>query len=327
MTAAIRPQEWLKFINQEYLSTFILDGGSTIKFAVPLEDSLRRDLFDGLADISLPSGYLVVTINASETKVHMMDEIFFRTAQQVPWRALSRKIIATLAAESGYSWIDGDDGPLFQRLAGHNRVDPQLLLLDLKKAIGDKVFKKRNLSRDFRVAMTHLCMAELSGGQDGSATTSKLIDWLTGRNKAVSAVKPYQIFRKINRQTARYFFESMIHWIRFAGYPGTVILLDAQRLMLPKNPHDLSLYYSKAAVMDTYEVLRQFIDSADQLEGCLIAVVPDITFLEDQSRGISAYEALKFRVFDEIRDRSLVNPMASLARISAPIEGDVRNGS
>ena len=327
MTAAIGPREWLHFINQEYLSTFLLDGGSAIKFAVPLDDSLRQDLFDGLAGISLRSGYLVVNINASETKVNMIDEIFFRSAQQMPWRILIHKIIAKLAAESGYSWIDGEEGPIYQRLADHNQVDPQLLLLDLKKSIGDNVFKKRNLSRDFRVAMTHLCLAELSGGQDGSATTSILTRWLTGQNKAVSAVKPYQIFRKINRHTARHFFESMIHWIRFAGYPGTVILLDAQRVMLPKNPHDQSLFYSKAAVLDTYEVLRQFIDSADQLEGCLITVVPDITFLEDDSRGISAYEALKFRIVDEIRDKSLVNPMASLARISATAQGGSRNGN
>lgn len=327
MTAAIGPQEWLHFISQEYLSTFILDGGSAIKFAVPLDDSLRHDLFDGLGNISLRSGYLVVKINAAETKVNMIDEIFFRTARQVPWQVLIHKIIAKLAAESGYSWIDNGEAPIYQRLADHNQVDPQLLLLDLKKSIGNNVFKKRHLSRDFRVAMTHLCIAELSGGQDGSTTTSILIDWLTGRNKAVSAVKPYQIFRKINRHTARYFFESMIHWIRFAGYPGTVILLDAQRVMVPKNPHDESLFYSKAAVLDTYEVLRQFIDSADQLEGCLITVVPDITFLEDESRGISAYEALKFRVFDEIRDKHLVNPMASLARISATVQGGDRNGN
>ena len=143
-----------------------------------------------------------------------------------------------------------------------------------------------------------------------------------GHNKAISAVKPYQIFRKINRATARYFFESLIHWLRLAEYPGMVMLLDAQRVMLARNPHDYGLFYSKAAVLDSYEVLRQFIDGADQLEGCFIAVVPDIAFLEDHSRGIGAYEALKFRVFDEIRDKHLVNPMASLARISATVQGE-----
>ena len=119
----------------------------------------------------------------------------------------------------------------------------------------------------------------------------------------------------------------MLHWIRFAGYAGTVILLDSQRITLPKNPHDQHLFYSKAAVLDTYEILRQFIDSSDQLEGCLVAVVPDITFLEDESRGLSSYEALKFRVFDEIRDKRFVNPMAAMARISAAAHGGGGNGN
>lgn len=321
MSATIQLQDWLHFIDNEYLATFVAEGGSAIKFAVPQDDTLRHDLFTGLSEIAQRSGYLVVTIDAAETKVNMIDEIFFRTAQQVPWRALSQKILRKLAAEAGYSWVDGTEEPLYQTLAEHNKVDAQLLLLDLKKAIGNKVFKRRTLSRDFRVAMTHLCIAELSGGQDGLTTTGTLIDWLTGRNKAVSAVKSYQIFRKINRHTARYFFESMLHWVRFSGYTGTSLLLDVQRVMITRNAHDQSLFYSKAGVLDTYEVLRQFIDSADQLEACLLTVMPDLSFLEDRSRGIGAYEALKFRVFDEVRDKDLVNPMASLARIATSAKG------
>ena len=160
MTASIQPAEWLRFIEQEYLTTFIRDGGSAIKFAVPLDDALRPDLFSGLAAISNKAGYLVVTISAAETRIHMIDEIFFRTAEQVPWHILSERVIAKLAAESGYSWVDNVDGPLYRRLADENQVDSQMLLLDLKQAIGNKVFKQRNLSRDFRVAMTHLCLAE-----------------------------------------------------------------------------------------------------------------------------------------------------------------------
>ncbi|MCX6628355.1 MAG: DUF2791 family P-loop domain-containing protein [Candidatus Solibacter sp.] len=320
MIASIQPGDWLRYIGEEYLTTFIGDGGSAIKFAVPMDDGLRSDLFDGLAAIGDQAGYLVVKINAAETKVNMVDEIFFRTAEQIPWHILSRKVIAKLAAESGYSWVDCGDGPLYRHLADENQVDPQMLLLDLKKSIGNKVFKHRNLSKDFRVAMTHLCIAELSGGQDGTTTIKVLTEWLTGRNKAMSAVKPFQIFRKINRATARYFFESLLHWVRLAGYPGVVIVMDAQRVMLARNPHDLGLFYSKAAVLDTYEVLRQFIDAADQLDGCFITVVPDIAFLEDLGRGIRRYEALMFRVFDEIRDKHLVNPMASLVRISATVQ-------
>lgn len=322
MTASIQPADWLRFIEQEYLAGYIRDGGSVVKFAVPAEDRLRTGLFSGLDSIGQRGGYLVVGISAADTRVHMIDEIFFRVAQQVPWHILSRKVIALLAAESGYSWVENAGGPLYLRLAGENGVDPQMLLLDLKKAISNKVFKQPELSRDFRVAMTHLCIAELSGGQEGATTIEVLTDWLTGRNKAVSAVKPYQIFRKVNRATARFYFESMAHWVRLAGYPGLVILIDAQRVMLAQNPHDQSVFYSKAAVLDAYEVLREFIDGADRLEGCFLAVIPDVAFLEDHARGIASYAALKYRVFDEIRDRSLVNPMASLARISAAVPGN-----
>ena len=301
MTATIRPAEWLRFIEKEYLAAYVPGGGSACKFAVPMEEELRSDLLGGLAAIGKRAGYLVVNIDAGVTKTHMVDELFFRTAEQIPWSKLTRMVIAKIAVESGYAWVDKAHGPLYRHLAEANQVEPQMLLLDLKQAIWKKVFKQRDLSKDFRVAMTHLCIAELSGGQDGATAIQALTEWLMGRNKAVSAVKQFQIFRRINRATGRHFYESLANWIRFAGYPGIVIALDAERLMLSRNPKDNRLFYSKAAVLDTYEVLRQFIDAADQMNGCFLTVVPSIAFLEDQSRGIAAYEALKFRVFDEDR--------------------------
>jgi hypothetical protein len=95
-----------------------------------------------------------------------------------------------------------------------------------------------------------------------------------------------------------------------------VILLGTEAVTHPKRT--LGLFYTKAAVMDSYEVLRQFIDDMDNLDGCLMVVAPSVDFLEIDmpTRGMGCYEALKFRVYDEIRDRDLVNPMASLVRLS-----------
>jgi hypothetical protein len=289
MTTSIGPSGWLNFIDREYLRTFVREGGSAVKFAVPLDEVWRQEILEGLTRLAEQAGYLVAAIDAAATKIHMADDIFFRTAEQVPWQLLSRKFVARLAADSGYSWTEDGEGPLYLRLADRNQMDPQLLLLDLKKQIGNRVFKERRLSRDFRVAMTHLCIAELTGGPDGATTAGIMTDWLTGRNKAISAMKPYHIFRKINRTTARYFFESMVRWLRVVAYPGLVVLLEAQRIMRARNPNEAGIFYSKAAVLDTYEVLRQFIDGASHLEGFFMVVIPDFTFLEDQTRGIGAY--------------------------------------
>ena len=247
-----------------------------------------------------------------------MDEIFFRTAEQLSWQQLSRNVIRRLADHAGYTWPENltDAPPLYDQIASASNIEPHLVLLDLKKQVATHVFKERKLAKDFRVAMTHLCLAELSGGQDGEMTIRTLTDWLTGRNRTIGAVKPYQIFRKINRATARYFFESMVHWVRQAGHPGILLIMDTARLMLPRDPQDRGLYYTKAAVLDAYEVLRQFIDAADRVDGYFMIVLPNTAFLEDHGRGLSAYEALKFRVFDEVRDKKLVNPMASLVRLA-----------
>jgi hypothetical protein len=318
MIASIDSKEWLQSVEREYLTDYIRSGGTSIKFAVPLDEKIRADVFGGITSVAEQSGYLSVRIDSADTKVHMIDEMYFTVAQQIPWRELSRRVITKLAAEAGYSWLSdpNPEEPLFTQLARENHVEPQMVQLDLRKSIGTRVFKQHELAKDFRTAMTHLCLAELSGGPDGMTTSKVLIEWLTGENKSIGPLKQYQIFRKINRASARYFLESAFQWVGFSGLPGVVVALDLARVTMTQNPHDRSVFYSRAAVLDCYEVLREFIDRAENMKRCLILVVPDKAFLEDRSRGMSAYEALKFRVFDEVRDKRLVNPMASLVRLS-----------
>lgn len=317
MTPSMQTREWLRFMQQEYLDNFVKEGGSVVKFAVPLMEQVHHVLVDGISGYAKDRGYIVARVNAEETKVHMVEQFFFKVADQVPWQRLSWEVIVKLADQQGYAPPSDGDDPLFVRIAEANQVESSIVRMELRDLIGKQIFKQQKFSRDFRVAMTELCLAELLGGEDGAIKIQILTDWLTGRNKAISAVKPYQIFSRINRSNARYLFESLLRWVRLAGCSGLLVVLDIARIMIAKNPRDEKLYYSKVAVLDTYEVLRQFIDGTDRLEGCLFVVVPDKTFLDEDvlGRGVGAYQALKYRVIDEIRDRRLVNPLASLVRL------------
>jgi hypothetical protein len=307
--------DWMDHLTREYLGGFIKEGGAAVKFAVAL-DGRAQELIDTLEERARGLDYVVVRVSADETKVHMVDQLFFRIAQQVPWADLSEAVLVRLASARAFKLPVDPGGPILERLARANEVSQDMVLAELRPKIANAVFKNHLLSRDFRVAMTHFCQARLAGGEDGATTLSTLTDWLTGANKAIAAVRPYQIFSRINRTNARHLFESLLHWVRFSGRSGVVVVLDTTRITLSKNPKDEKLWYTKAGVLDTYEVLRQFIDSTDRLSGCLIVVAPDPLFLDDESRGIKAYEALMFRVYDEIRDRSRVNPLGSLVRIA-----------
>jgi hypothetical protein len=72
--------------------------------------------------------------------------------------------------------------------------------------------------------------------------------------------------------------------------------------------------------MDAYEMLRQFIDSSDDIEGFLLVIVTPKTFLSDQRLGLNRYEALKLRIWDDVRDKFRQNPFAPMVRLTEQSE-------
>jgi len=318
-TLTIAPSDWLRYIRSEYTESFIRDGGSAIKFAVPFDDQAQADLVAGITDAAREAGYLFAKVSAAETRVHMIDQLFFKIAEQMPWQALSQRVLTSLAVSAGYAPPAPGDGTFIARLAESNGVGIGMLQMGLRPKIENDIFLSHKLARDFRVAVTQLCLAEISDGPDGPAGFEVITDWLTGRNKAIAAVRNYGIFTRIHRTNARYMFESLLHWARMAGYSGTIVALDLSRVSLQFNPRDGLIFYSKAAMFDAYEMLRQFIDATDTLKGLLMLVTTatagQFLDLDANGRGLGAYEALKFRVFDEVRDVRLVNPMGALVRV------------
>lgn len=317
MTVAISRDTWLEFVRTEYLESFIAQGGAAIKVAVDLGGT-DSDLGETIAGHAADAGYLTAVVDATVARVHMIDQVYFAVADQVPWEESVERVVTRLAKSEGLMVAEGD-GPLFQRIAEASDLDAQFVQLQLRRKIAEHIFRNRTLVKDFRVAVTQLATSAFAGGQEADTTFATIIDWLTGRNRAVSAVKPYQIFSRIARTNARHFLESTLAWISMAGWPGLVLVIDIRRLTVARNPRDGGHYYTKAAVLDAYEVLRQYIDGTDRMVNCFIVVVADPDFLDEDpgGRGMGAYEALKFRVFDEIRDRALANPMAALVRLAS----------
>ena len=116
-------------------------------------------------------------------------------------------------------------------------------------------------------------------------------------------------------------FFSLAHWLRLVDKQGLVLALDVTRYTAARRPlePDGSLYHSTAATLDAYEVLRQFVDATDELEGCFIVVLAPTELLLDEKRGLGRYPALQLRVWDEVRDRQRANPLSSLVRLRAGV--------
>ena len=325
MTNTLSLEEWLRVIKEEYLEGFISDGGSSLKFVVPARQDLSLLVRDRIVADASDLDFLVVAVDAGDTRVHMLQEVFFRIAEQVDWRQMARRVVLRLAGEAGYRTdtvgLEADI-PILEAISaassvGDGSVDESLIRMELRNPLFESVTRNGNMSRDFRVAMTQLCLTEMGGaGQNQEAVP--LIEWLTGVNRRVSSVRRYEIYNSIVRTNARHFLESLLYWVRFVGYSGTCIILDNSRVTLRRNPRDGQRFYSRSAVMDHYELVRELIDGTDRLEGLLLLVLSDEEFLDEDIRGkgFSIYQALRSRIADEVRSRTQANPMSTLVRLS-----------
>ena len=114
--------------------------------------------------------YVVCMVSAADTRIHLVDQLYFRVADQVPWRTLCESVLARLASDAGYPHLalPGTAG-FGERLAEANGVDATVIGLEMRSAIAQKILQRHWLLRDFRVAVTQLCLAHLLGGAQGES--------------------------------------------------------------------------------------------------------------------------------------------------------------
>ncbi len=347
MPNTIPYQDWLQVIIDEYLSTFVKEGGGSIKFTVTPDD-VKPGLRHAVKKRCEELNYLFVSLDAAKARTirrtssagsrpvvpetakpdptriraHMPQDFFFGLAGQVDWRSMARRFLLQRAGEKDFQ-VEGIDpcssDNVFAAIAEANGIERKFVLTELRPEIEREIAKNVTLARDFRVAISQLCWLEntyTAGKYDGQP----ILDWLTGANTRISPVRPFSIFTPINRTTARYFIESTLQWIRLVGYSGTVIFLDNSRVTLAWDPKDGLWHYTRAMAVDHYELLRELIDDVERLAGTMLVVATNSGFVEEsssrRSKGYGIYPALRTRIMNDVRDRNLVNPVASLVRLS-----------
>ena len=98
----LRPQEWFHTLRQEYLQRFVGQGGSSVKFVVTDSDTDRVGVQTQLATLAEQEGYACVSVDAKDTKIHMMDKFFHQIARRIPWDDLASQFVRRLLQEKGY---------------------------------------------------------------------------------------------------------------------------------------------------------------------------------------------------------------------------------
>ena len=156
MANTIPLREWLQVMESEYLSSFVPDGGASVKFAVA-SDELKDDLHAAVKAQCAKRGMMLVFLDAATRRAHMPQDLFHGLAASVDWRQAARRMILKLAKDRVYM-VDGidpeSDTNVFEAIAEANGPEHQFVLGNLRPQIQDRVYREPLMARDFRVAMT-----------------------------------------------------------------------------------------------------------------------------------------------------------------------------
>jgi hypothetical protein len=280
---------YVDFLDQEYLASYVGYGGAAVKLLVTEDEFSAESLAKGLDVVG--DGFQHVAVSAVTTRIHLIDQIFAEVARQLDWIGLAQAVVRSAFDLAGFPPADPADLSV-STVARHHEVDSAELYRSVRRSVEQ-------------------------------IECETVIGWLRGDRVPAGELRKLSLQAKVSRYNARSLLLSLTRWLRLAGHSGLVLRLDLSRLAVSRRPpaglRD-GHYYSKAAVLDAYELLRQLIDGTDEFEGLFVAVLLPPELVHDEARGLPAYTALRLRVVDEVRDRSRINPFSTLVRIGSDRE-------
>jgi bacteriophage exclusion system BrxC/D-like protein len=312
---AVAAAEWLALIDREYLPGFVAAGGAAVKFVVG-DAAEIADLGARLCRLAARHRLTHVPIDAAATRLHMIQDVFFAIARNLDWDAMAQDFVEALFDRQGYEWPRRGEAVPVHEVAAHNRVEPTLMRRDLRQWLTAEIMRDPEMTQDFRIAMTRLCLRRLEPEETQPGVVTPVVEWLRGELPRIGALKDASITAKITRHNGRAMLRSLCRWLRLCRRRGLCVALDLRQFGRTGVAAGDGLRYSLAAVMDGFEVLRQLIDDAEHFAGMLLVALADEALIDDGSRrSVGAYQALKMRIWDDVRPEGRDNPLAPLIRL------------
>ena len=309
------------FLGEHYLASYVPAGGGAVKFVVTGDADVADRFERSLRAVVDQQHCQMMSLSADTTKVHMIDQVFFAVARQVDWDQVAAAVVG---AAYDHIAVPAAPGRLtVAEVAADHDLDPRELYRSVRRQLEHTLLGDPSLPRELRRALLRLAQAHLGSGDVHPDEARVVRDWLTGEPVGLRELRAAMIYTRVGRHNARSMLTSVGRLLLRTGHRGLVLHVDLTRLAearRPALPERSGTYYTKANVLDAYELLRQLIDATDDLVGMLVLAVVPPDLVSDEKRGLPSYAALQLRVADEVRDRRRANPFASLVRLDVRLE-------
>ena len=296
---------YLNTIDEEYLRSFVRDGGSAFKMVIGVYGGGKTHFLYCIREIAWKYDYITsyITLSPEQTPFHKLEQVY---------RAIVANLVYPQTCEELLSGYDRGIEAVIKKW--YNEKYQELSA----KLTGDAVSRELNTyasslgpyeSISFRNAVKEAFIA-LNEKREEDFTL--IMQWLRGENPPKNMLKGFKIFEKIDKSTAFKMIRSLVQWIREIGYSGLIVLMDEAEQTPSMSSKQKSLLLNN---------LRELIDEcghANFKSTMWFYAVPDLNFLE-AIKGSQTYTALKQRI-DPVFDAE-INPTGVQIKLDdIPIE-------
>lgn len=290
-----------RFWVEHYACRFIPAGGSKVKWIQGREGSGKSHALHQLALEARHVGMLVVELDAQTEWLRGIEEFVRSLLQKLPYEtvlyALSRQVINKMGYDAGEV---GEPSSLLEWLVTSRGRIRERALADVREAV-DRTISELDIDLNLKTAIGFGLDRTLGAA---SLDSDDVNVWFQGGKVTRGRLAAVGLSRPLSKLNARGILQGWGVVALAAGLPGLLITVDNfDQVMAPKTEN--APYYTRLRREETYEMLRQFIDDADALQGIWLVVAARPELFSDERRGIKSYPALDARVVNEVEARAL----------------------
>ena len=245
--AHIDPADQMAFLRRHHLSAgegFVREGGAKVKLVIGATGAGKTHFLAAVLAAARAEGFLTAHVDAGVRPLGGFDLLYQALASDIDFADLARRFAGCVLVDLGYDAPGPAPG---QRLAswaaahGHE-VGP--LRMRLSEELHRRLAANPDLDYGYATGLLRWCETVLwgAGGGDGSwgngaaAEGGLLEHWLRGGRVAPRECNRLRLRRSADRHTARLWLRSLLHFIRMAGLPGLVAVVDGLDVLVDTPP-------------------------------------------------------------------------------------------
>ncbi len=272
---------YINTIEEEYLKTFIKEGGSAFKMVIGAYGEGKTHFLYSIRELAWKYNYIVayITLSPERTPFSKLELVYKSIVSNIYSPPESPEELLS-GYEAGIEaiikkWYMGK----YEEYS--SKVDPDMVLDEL---ISYSSSLSSYDSTSFKNALKYAFLS-LAGQKNDDFTL--ILQWITGENPPKSMTKSFKIFEKIDKTTAFKMIRSLVQWVKDIGYSGLIVLMDEAEQTPSISSKEKSILLNN---------LRELIDECGHINfqnTMWFYAVPDESFLEGRSQ---IYEALRQRL-------------------------------